>query len=108
MIYISEELAKKIGSLAHDFTDEKIINECYFVSSGGTTIYRDFKHQNLLCGFHLDQNKVHDKNKPEGIHINIMLNGDVFARTYPYYDGELEVIPVYNQRKIAELIESIK
>jgi|GEM_PF-3954555 hypothetical protein len=105
MKYISEEIAKKIGSLALDFTNESEFENYYSVSIGGTTIYRDFKHKDLLCSI-LFLQKESPENRKEGVHINVMTNGDVFARNFPYYDGTLELIAIYNQRKIFELIES--
>ena len=105
MKYISEEIAKKIGALALDFTNESDFEKYYSVSVGGTTIYRDFKHKDLLCSIMFTE-KESPENRKEGLHINIMNNGDVFARNYPYYDGQLEVVAVYNQRKLFELVMS--
>ena len=105
MKYISEGIAKQIGALALDFTTESDFQKYYSVSVGGTTIYRNFSHKDLLCSIMFTQ-KESPENRKEGIHINIMNNGDVFARNFPYYDGELEIIAVYNQRKIYDLIIS--
>jgi hypothetical protein len=107
-MYISEDLAKKIGSLALDFTDENHFNECYTVTTGRSTIYRDFSHQDLLYSIMFSQNKLYNKKNEEGIHMNIMKNGDIFARNFPYYDGELEIIAIYNQEKIRDLIREFK
>lgn len=104
MKYISEKLAQQIGALALDFTNESDFVKYYTVSVGAVTLYRDFNHQNLLCSIMLIHNDS-PKNRKEGVHINIMINGDVFARNFPYYDGILELTPVFNQRKIFELIE---
>ena len=105
MKYITEEIAKQVGALALDFTNESDFEKYYSVSVGGTTIYRDFKHKDLLCSIMFTQ-KESLENRNEGLHINVMNNGDVFARNYPYYDGQLEVLAVYNQRKIFELVVS--
>ncbi len=105
MKFISEEIAQRVGALALDFTNESDFKKYYSVSVGGTTIYRDFKHSDLLCSIMFTQKESLEKKK-EGIHINIMNNGDVFARNFPYYDGDLEVLPVYNQRIIFELVMS--
>ena len=105
MKYISEETAKQIGALALDFTNGSDFEKYYSVSVGGTTIYRDFSHKDLLCSIMLTQKESPEKRK-EGVHINVMSNGDVFARNFPYYDGQLEIIAIYNQRKIFELVVS--
>lgn len=103
MIYIPEDLANQIGALALDFTSESHFKECYSSNLGGTTIWREFEYRDLLCGIQFTQLKSQEK-QPSGFHLNIMSNGDVFARDFPYYDGTLELIAVYNQRKIFELI----
>lgn len=105
MKYINEEIAKQVGALALDFTNKSDFENHYSVSVGGTTIYRDFKHQDLLCSIMFTE-KTSQQNRQSGFHINVMINGDVFARYYPYYDGELEVVAVYNQREIFKLVES--
>ena len=103
MKYISEQIAKKVGALALDFTNESYFEKYYSVSVGGPCIYRDFKHRDLLCSIFFTQ-KASPENRNEGLHINVMNNGDVFARNFPYYDGVLELVAVYNQRKIFELV----
>ena len=102
MILISDESAKKIGALALCFTNEDEFNKYYDTLHGGSTIFRDFKHRDLLCSIMFKEKNTDIK---KGIHLNIMKNGDVFARQYPYYDGSLEVIAVFNQREIFEVAE---
>lgn len=104
MKYISEEIAKEIGFLALNFTERTFFNESYSVIVGGVTIYRDFIFQDLLCSIILEYKHSIEKYK-EGVHINIMKNGDIFARNSPYYDGQLEIIPIYNQRKIFNVLK---
>lgn len=108
MIQITSELAYKIGSLALDFTSQEEFEKTYSVSVGGTTIWRNFEHKDLLCSLMLtERDSILNKINTTGIHINIMNNGDIFARNFPYYDGELQLIAIYNQRKIYELIQEL-
>lgn len=102
MKYISETIANKIGALALNFTEESDFQNLYSVSVGGTTLCKNFSHNDLLCSIFFMSKKY----KEIGHHLNVMKNGDIFARNSPYYDGQLELIAVYNQRKIFELVES--
>lgn len=100
---IPQDVAVEIGSLALCFDSIDYFKSSYEVSVGGTTIYRDFEHSDLLSSIMLVEKEglTHTK---KGVHINVMNNGDVFARAFPYYDGCLEIIPIWNQGKIFELI----
>jgi hypothetical protein len=107
MKQISVALANQIGALALDFTNESDFDKYYHVVVGGVTLYRNFKYQDLLCSIMMN-NKKASKDRPEGVHLNIMNNGDVFARPFPYYDGSLDLMPVFNQRKIVDLVNSFE
>lgn len=106
MIQLTTDLANEIGALALNFTIKEDFSEYYKSENYPSTIYRDFIYNDLLCSLFFTQIDKYDQ-KEKGIHLNIFKNGDVFARNFPYYDGELELIFVYNQRKIFELVGSL-
>ena len=103
---ISEDVAIQIGKLALWFTTPEEFEKYYDTSVIHWPIYRDFKSSDLLCSMAFKRKDTIGTKRVEGIHLNVMKNGDIFARYFPYYDGTLEVIPIFNQRNIFELAMS--
>lgn len=100
MEYFNNDIAKQVGCLALRCSEESF-DEIYDAVCGGIVMWRHFEMKELLTSFMLNQ-----KGTKDGLHINVMKNGDVFAREYPYYDGVLDnLVAVKNQRKIFELIQ---
>ncbi len=100
---ITQKTATEIGFLCLAYKEQEQFTKDYDVIIGGTTMCRDFDIKDLFCSIML-LDKSEYATKGRGYHINIMNDGDVFARKFPYYDGSLELIAVYNQRKIANLV----
>lgn len=97
---LTQEQLQNIARLA--FTIEpKHYNE---IKQGRNTLYRDMSFKELLLSIMIDQS-VQSSSKDQGIHICVMHNGDIFARIYPYYDGDLSgLLMVNNQKKIRDII----
>lgn len=99
----NEELnmaAKKIAIWALDLKDEATFDKYYIAQPYPVPMSRDIDSNRMLFGVIIEERQAHPK---RGCLINILKNGDVVGRGWPFYDGDMrDLIPVWNQRDIFE------
>ncbi len=97
-----EDLIISIGSLAFNMSKDDFIKN-YSFTEYPVTIHKNFDIMDMLFGvMFLDKSEYNIQDR--GFVLNIMKNGDIFAREFPFYDGDFNIIPIYNQRKISDLV----
>jgi len=101
--HLSKELLQKIVLLAFGLKPEHYLE----IIIGRNTMYRHMDHCELWFSLMIVQSKLQiiNESKETGIHLCVMKNMDLFARTYPYYEGDLsELLMIQNQTEIMSLL----